>query len=163
MKRFGRNQKRRMREQVAQLQQGMAMDRALLADQRSRLDGLREEIRAAKRIAGAHAVLFSPERVHWEIEARQVVRRPVVGSVPRGFIGDPMKETFETVDLDVMLADAQITDWERRVHLQVTFRDSRVGYAITRQALEGIPKDELVRMLTREMAPMLAQQIAKLP
>lgn len=60
-KRFGRNQKRKMREQIENISNAEKMSRELARHYCTRLQDAKAEIEEAKRMVGEQSALFSPQ------------------------------------------------------------------------------------------------------
>jgi hypothetical protein len=165
-KRFGRNQRRRMREQVAGLEQAVQMDRALLQRQRGELHELSEEIRDAKAIVGAYSVVLEPDRLRVNGPPRDVVELPLPLLPNDEFVladddSAPPSYVEERVPLSVMLARVDEDQMKRAVHVRVEFAGGQWGYGMSQQAMAKLPARQLTKTIARELARVIAPEIRK--
>jgi hypothetical protein len=160
-RRFGRNQRRAASERVAELEQALQMDRALLAHVGERKRQLEQEISDAKRIVGHMSVLFDPVAIRLDGPARseiQLFSHSAVMEDAAPFFHAQSK----TIPLDVMIAAVKKKDggaFDSAVHCKVMFDDGCWGYAISEAALRLMPEDILVERIARELAMTIGQQL----
>lgn len=155
-RRYGRNQKRRARAAIAQLEQkatdlqtGMAMDRALLRSQTQRIEEQREQLKDVARILGTNFIGLQPALWNFsDKHAPDYFRSRVDG-------GDVRMQTLRT----------NITTAQDRpdymVHFRATLMDVVVGYSISECALRDGPEDYIVRRISDEMARLLMGELRK--
>lgn len=175
--RFGRNKRRRAREEIAALTQKLHEERVLLAhvgesdtmhralaahigQERRRLQ---EEIDDAKAIAGPHSALFAPATLKAD-KASAGQRTWDIGASPPLECGpyaaiDDQAIAFRRVSLERIIESAS-WDWlSRHMHLRLEFGGREVGYVISEQTLQEWPMETLVRMITREVAPAIVRAL----
>lgn len=163
-RRFGRNQRRAARQRVAELEQALQMDRALLARVGERKRQLEQEISNAKRMVGRMSVLFEPGATRLDGPARgkmQLFSHSAVMEDGRPFFHAQSK----TIPLDVMIATLKSKGggaFDDAVHCEVMFDDGCWRYAISEAALYAMPEDILVERVTRELAMTIGKDLAKL-
>lgn len=169
--RFGRNKRRRAREAISALQQRETDLLSTVEVERNRsleasrdAASLREEIRLAKAIAGPHSILFkAKDREHHSLNAGgsievDLVREFDLRPISIGSMHEMM--SFESVRLDTLVASVD-KDWLRRsIHVQLTFDERRVAYAVDDLTLRYVPPAELPSFLAREISPLLAEELA---
>jgi len=155
-RRYGRNQKRRARAEIAQreqtitnLQTGMAMDRALLRSQTQRIEELRGQLKDVASILGTNFIGLKPALWKFSDKHRpDYFRCPVDG-------GDVLMRTMRT----------GITDGNGRpdymVHFHVELAGEPVSYAISECALRDGPEDYIVRRISDEMARLLMGELRR--
>lgn len=155
-RRYGRNQKRRARADIAQLEQkatalqaGMAMDRELLRNQTQRIDELRAQLEDVAQIMGTDFIGLEPAL--WKFSDKHkldYLRCPVDG-------GDVLMHTMR----------ARITSDRLRpdyaVHFRAELAGEQVGYTISECALRDAPEGLIVRRLADEMARLLMIELRK--
>lgn len=177
-RRFGRNQKRHMREQIAQAEQrtasmtqAAAQCQVALANQSALLRETSDQLRAHKEffaeftsMVGKYAIMAGieprfmkniPTAPQWRMPAHQP--SPIFSAPSNASMMSKTKihaEVMELMDVDVVRN--QFTD---KLHVRGTLADGRVGYAISRAALYSMTVDELVRQIAPELARALAQSI----
>lgn len=160
-RRFGRNQRRRMREQVASLQGAMEMDRGLLRHQSWQLDALRNEISRAKRMVGHHSALFEPESMRLSGPKRGAIESYVSPPMDFAAVSDLRADSLTTtrIPLDVMLTRVDEGELDMCQHVRVQFGDGIWGYAISRAAMLRMPRRDLVEIVSKELAALIARDL----
>lgn len=172
-RRFGRNQKRRMREELlgavavadylevrlAECRKASEMDRALLRHQSEQIDHLRSIMTDAIRIAGEMSAIFPPNNMavdgpaRGRVMARQTTR-PLLPKSPVDFF----KMEIAAIDheLKVMLHSIRPERLRASTHVRVQFGDGGWGYAISEAALIDTPLDILSRRIAEELSKVIA-------
>ncbi|RKP44662.1 hypothetical protein [Pararobbsia silviterrae] len=165
-KRFGRNQRRRARERILELEHQDAISRRAIGDKTSELRVLREEIARAKRIAGEYSAAFDPQTLELNGPATQFVelfgRFGALNNVDYASVMDAVylpgramrvdpSHAFRTLTLPVILAHA-FDDMRGARHVRVTYCEQRVGYAISPLTLARIPFRTLVHQISDPIA-----------
>lgn len=139
-KRFGRNQRRHMREQINALRVSVTIGRVSSQHLRESINKLRSEIEEAKRMLPFHSVLFDAGVV--SLSARTM-------------------ETINLVNtpLPVLLSKIVPDGLNGAVHTHVRFGDGRWGYAVSRDALKLMPHDLLVRRISEGLALLISKDL----
>ena len=165
-KRFGRNQRRKMRERIAALDTALFMDRALQKRQRAMIDYLAHELSTARRIAGNLSVLFEtsdrPMRLSGPVQREIRVHKVEPLRAPSENSGDAIATTVQAVPLPVMVADLDQDKMSDAVHTRVCFGDGRWGYAVSGLAIQAMPFDVLVERMSKELALQIAHDLKKM-
>lgn len=155
-RRYGRNQKRRARAEIAKLEQkaanlqtGMEMDRALIRHQSQKIEEHREQLNFVASILGTNFIGLKPALWKFSDKHRlDYFRCPVAG-------GDVMMHTMRT----------GITDGNGRpdymVHFHVELAGETGSYAISECALRDGPEDYIVRRISDEMSRLLMDELRK--
>lgn len=186
-RRFGRNQRRRAREALAQageqlrqaedkasrFSEALEMDRALLRNVQSELAGRNAFIREVGEIVGRTAIIAGqPVKLNYKHHAKRGEMRGYGdGSIivepyqPLSFsLSDSIEHAsltrvqYETMELlDVSVVADQMRDM---MQAYVTLADETLVYGITRSALGKLSRNELVHRLTSEIATQLAVALA---
>jgi uncharacterized coiled-coil protein SlyX len=172
-RRFGRNQKRRMRAAMAEqaqsienLNTAIAMDRGLLERQGQNLDELRGWLSDIAERLGHYAIVtgnaerFEAEwlerRGHFQMQTPSSfdLSRALSLAIasPDSFIA--YRQMMDILDLEVV-ADEMRQD----MHCKVYFGDHRLGYAMSHHAIQHIPRRELIRRISEQLSLMLEQQL----
>ncbi len=155
-RRYGRNQKRRARAEIAKLEQrttelqtGMEMDRALLQSQGAKLSAQDARLKFVAKVLGTDFIGLEPALWKFKDKHRPDYFRAHVND------GDVMRHTMRT----------QITSACDRpdymVHFRVELAGEPVGYAISECALRDGPEDYIVRRISDEMAQLLVGELRK--
>lgn len=173
-KRFGRNQRRRARESIAELEQknaaltsGMAMDRGLLRHQSEQLADLRKQIAEAQKILGPYHVAFPAEDYVLGGKPRTPVGLPVM---PR-FSDNPFPSNPEIMPSPIMIEHKLLSVLGLHVyedeinmmrHVNVRFDGGSWGYAIDRATAATTPRDILIERIAIALAALIAEELAPL-
>lgn len=167
-KRFGRNQKRRMREQVANLQEALERDGSLLHHVSEKKRELEEVLCRARSILGNHVAL-PPE---------------LIGDHPYPLGGDfyadvpaPMplmpcadqQPAIESIHIQIArmhellswIEDGRATADGLAIHFCVQLDSGKAAYAISRRAIERLSAAELQRTIAPQIALELAGHLAR--
>lgn len=170
-RRFGRNQKRRMRAEqsalqaevdekslyISQLNQAMLMDRALLRKQHIDISNLRDALAEIAEEIGDQSALLGvkvrPYHVFTDGTRLPLHEKPPVSV--RALL-DTQQDMYRTVTTAVMrmLSVRAVADrMKGQIHLQVELADGAIGYAIS----EGAIRDMTPQFLERTVAPEIAR------
>lgn len=178
-KRFGRNQRRRMRQQIEAQEIRLAAfgdhqryTKKLLAEYDAEIRNTRMVLRDAeaaltnaRNLLGPYigfppAAIADPRRDgrdSFQYPIKPVMRSPT-SPVHLGDV-KAMTEILaaETAQMRVMYAKAVPDPIRKQIHLRIDMGDDAAAYAISDRALLDAPKDHILRLLTAEIAPMLAR------
>lgn len=155
-RRYGRNQKRRARAEIAQLEQkatelqaAMVLDRALLRHQTQKINELQSRLEDVARIMGTNFIGLEPAL--WKFQEKHQINRfrcPVDG-------GDVVMHTMMAgITKDQFRPDYM-------VHFRVDLAGESVGYTISEVALRHGPEEYIARRISEEMAQMLVRDLRK--
>jgi len=159
-RRYGRNQRRRARERIKDLETTIAMDRSLLRQTTARLEEAREINASIQRIVGANSILLPPQRVTMDGVARDRILFGVQANL-RSFYGAPgsIRDMQYTVnELRVMLSKLEADHTLLQQHVIVNFAGRRWGYAINEEAAVALAR---AGELEQYVAQVLARQISE--
>ena len=169
-RRFGRNQKRRMRAQMTELQQqveelrmAQEMNEGLQDEMWRRNSALEEILEHCRDVLGNDVALppqQSNERITPDSSGRFLIERqpPMVG------LGDcPLSGmTIDMVTRVMWTLMADVEDQRNRdgcVHLYVRLADETVAYTIAEEALARLSEDQLEKTIVVQMARALSIQL----
>lgn len=148
-KRFGRNQRRRLRQQVEQATEALAMADGLMRKMRRDRDELRGVIDDVEEALGPNFIGLPPQELVFQ--ARHLgPERTFRTTVP----GDQVV-TMAIMDID----SSEKSDGY--IHLRVRLDGKSVVYALSRPALLHSPARFIAQKMAMEMAPVLLQNIRK--
>lgn len=170
-KRFGRNQKRKLKAELEFLQCVNDSKSELINSQHQTIeqiqnqrDNLYEEMRRARNIAGNMCVLFAPEKFEGVVDeisnmVRIPIKKPLRWSPELEFLlATP--SALHILSLEVMIAMVEERPWDNMKHILVKYgKDKRWGYAFTPECLRNIPKNEVVTMITEQLAHLIMQEL----
>lgn len=165
-KRYGRNQKRRARERIAQLESARAMDQGLLAHVRRKLNDAEQVIDHARKVLGNDVALppldrgYHPSPLGGDFRMAEPTR-----SFSRTDKNSPIFLEHKVIQMRQLLSRIEFRDYPRAVHFYVRLDDGNVAYAIDERAFLQMRSDELEATLlgpiTRELARHLARYLSK--
>jgi hypothetical protein len=158
-----------MREQIAQiaadkahLECGMAMDRALLAEQGRMIGDYKDFAAAVADAVGREAVIAGeptflaisePKRPSFEMVAKQ--RLPLMACVD----AMPINAVLRPEIMRLLEVDAIRDSLSQQMHVRVRFANGDVGYAMSELAIQRMPEKELVRTIVPEIVTLFARQL----
>lgn len=149
-KRYGRNQKRRARERIAQLQLACTRDAGLLKYMADKARDLEGQIANLADALGVNYV---------GLPAREIAMK--VSDLKFGDSFRYLAPNNAVASAHLMHVDAE-HDERLSVHFRVRLGPGYVAYAVSSQALMSSPARFLARRMADEMAPTLLGEIRKL-
>ena len=146
---------------VAGLNAAHAMDAGLMRDMSRKLSQMRDELDRAKRIAGEMSVLFPAQRRDTEMDWRDQVQFRVAPPImwQPGNQLEVLRRQIRDIPLHVMLEKVSRDKLSQAVHLEIVFKDRKVGYAISDVALDAMPTGDAVQEIAMQMAQQLTSAI----
>lgn len=168
-KRFGRNQKRRMREEIADLSQAVSglraareLDARLLAHQQNIIQIGDEALKRVEKVFGKHTALLPPKPISargnsrpdgfFEMQTDEYKFNPA--SSPDNDL--VFNRTTTISRLHYVLARVKKEDLpDFGAHVVVNFADRRAAYAATASAIDHMDK----RTITQHISESIAQYI----
>lgn len=180
--RFGRQQKRKMRAEIAEKQLEtirLIADKGNLKRQTERLQmavsnqlhkimQLQGEIDRAKQIIGCHSALFAPTDLNMGEKERGFVNIPVKKSVTPDYTewslsaeSSILNESIMFTSLDVLLSDTRINYPDFGYHCMVNFGGKRWGYAANNTAIQVMTRNELVQLMANSLAHQIVDDLKK--
>lgn len=170
-RRFGRNQRRRAREQVAALEQtnrkldfSASLHQMLATERAKRLVELEQIIADARRILGPFHVALPIENYEVDGEPRdfvEVLVPPAMNMAPHQDGEAPAMKVCTQVVLHVLgltVVEDMVADLR---HARVYFAGNVSRYAITRRAMAETPRDVLFDRTARHLAHDLAREFGR--
>lgn len=154
-RRFGRNQKRAMRQELEAWQQANAMTEGLLRHVSNQRDRLHDDLDTVRSALGPNFIGLPVDEVALkltELHPDDQFRMPV------GPAGD------EIVSMHTMrVRDIDDDNPKACIHLRVTLAGVEAAYAMSEQALFGmkVPDSVLVGHIVRELAPFVLKAVRK--
>jgi len=158
-KRFGRNQRRRLRQRIANLEEEVQKDedsvkrlRQELRDKKAELDHVARMIEAV----APNSVCLSAKTVRMDECPPETYKMGVYPKTPLDYtLNDLEPFTFREINLSrlkVVLEEYR-SAFEVAVHVLIE-NNAEVGYYITREALEcvGLPRDYIAREVVMALA-----------
>lgn len=166
MRRFGRNQRRRAREQIASLQCAHEMDRELLRHQSDKLADMRREIAMAKEIAGQMSVLFPAREtvnVQWESTRTpvRVIPRQHFDLTPIGVAEIAPNACIQMVDLQTLVAGIEVNRLTGAMHAYIRFADKDLAYGISASAWHSMSRMARKQRIIEVLPKLFVDELAK--
>lgn len=159
-KRFGRNQRRRARERIAELEERGTRMRKAVATRDERIRDLEEHIKYVAAVLG-HMNVLAGEKLE-QLEG--------CGDRMQVYVPEPMSSPFMDMDetevacVEIMrlLEVEAVRDMAgRSIHAIVCLADKKAAYAISETALRKMPREALRKLLERQVAPLLCAILAE--
>lgn len=159
-RRFGRNQKRRMRAELAAAQEtGVKLERTISSIRAAGQDN-EYAVKLTADILGQHFVALPPQQMKMSRGIGQLVKlqkmedpRCLTYAGAQDFAPQLCSALMELETFDVSAHKNELRDM---VHLRVQNQRGEWAYAISRAALENVPHDYLVRKIAHELAIAIA-------
>lgn len=167
-KRFGRQQKRRMREEIERLEARAAWLERDLYHLREISRESRRAVELTASILGRYFVglpvcpIESPSLsdLAGRIEMDSGHRYVDPGAFVQDFSGvSPTELTYAIQELTVIGMEAHLNRISGMMHARITFDDHPIGYAIDKKALLSLPPKVACRMISEQVVPLLAQEL----
>lgn len=172
--RFGRNKRRRARQQIEALQakatedavaiikmdNWVAQTRGLLEHVGRQRDALQDQVDTARMMLPEGSVLFEPRAVRHGGRPGDAVlleRSELVSLEPIGSIDAISKRSVRAEPLETIIARIRPDEIEGRVHAIIDYADGSKAYGITREVIESTSREGLVELMMRNFAPMLVK------
>lgn len=176
-RRFGRNQKRRMREQIAAAEISSAaalghanmmramleLERGLLHETSEKLHSLTEFFSLVANRVGKYATIAGPMPAFMKnavVHDRwRVPVMPPVSAKPFDFTKAGASDMAAIQEEILRLLDVDVVrdHFAHQMAIKATLADQRIGYMISESAIRKMSLQEL----TDRLAPMVAQEIAR--
>lgn len=159
-RRFGRNQRRRMREQLAaqeaegqRWQDAYHREVGLLHHVREKKRDLEETLQAIYALVGPWSIVAPPHPVELQ-PGMTSIRLPV----PDQPAAASMKAVQPFEILHAVEVAASREEFRRLMHLQLSCRGEKVRYSISEEALYR-PSEAIRAFVTRQLAPQLVEAL----
>lgn len=149
-KRFGRNQKRRLIQELAQLQEVNQTHVEVAVTQISENSRLRAALRDSEAVLGVDNPAFPANRME-----------AIAHSKGDPFLVVHMRNGSEAYPM-TMNTQERPFDHREQAHVFLTYKHHRWGYAITDEALRRYPREVLAQRMASEFTNMVLDQLNKL-
>lgn len=157
-KRFGRNQKRRMRRAIEIFEKQRTQDQHAIDNLKDRVDSHREFFEYVLDIVGPNSVI-NPEPAGVEFGADYDMRTAVY-TEPINPWSDTSIAKAQTTVVHALHTAAVKDKLRGAMHFRVRLRNGEVRYALTDEAIAALPKHVLERVLHREITRQMAHCLA---
>jgi len=168
-KRFGRNQRRKLRDRVAELEQGFMLAQGITRHVARERDQLRDCITDVERVLGLHHVALPPKGIAFPCTQAQAdgLTHVNLQNGPRfEHYSDqpssaPIDYRISNIHVALMHVSAHLDATRPAVHCIVQYLDNRWAYAITEQALQTISVDRLAAEIAPQIAAAMKRDMAE--
>lgn len=163
-KHFGRSQKRKLRERIAELETAYQLESGLKSHIRRTRDQLSRTLAVVERVLGKHFAALPPQEIRVPASFRNT---PVINLLLEGrfklsftdtFQPIPVSERCEIVQAWLLHTDVEFEPLRHEVHVVLSYEGAnqpRAAYMISEGALATMHQDDLVQ----HIAPMLARSL----
>lgn len=160
-KRFGRNQRRRAREEQARLSAALEMSQGLARHLSESRASLESEIEDAKEFACRFSAAFEPQA--WDLGGPRRGRVEVYEEPRFSFEAamSPAEATIQRLPLQMLLAEVDTDPFRSAMHCRVRFGDGTWGYGMTDQAIRSMPRRRFVELVAKSLAEQIAMDLGK--
>lgn len=167
-KRFGRNQKRRMRQQIEQLEKDLHNHKCWMYQERQLNARNREIVAETAQVLGHYFMTLDPMEqevrdldalIHgWRVH---FPGRLDCADAATGYEQQQQRARFMEVVLPVLYGSVFADKLGQHIHIRFTYAGHDVGYAIRLESLRMLPHDVAVRRISQEMARFLYKELGK--
>lgn len=157
-KRFGRNQKRALKQVIADVSAAHMLDCELIKKQRQLIDQQHNTLEDIAEIFGEHFIGLEPASTTTSSLSGEirVYRRSTMAVFPPGSMCDAISNSLARIDaMKTTKVRAWIDDMDRRQHVRVVTPGGEVAYAYTEGAFDGLPRHIVLRKIATAMAEHL--------
>jgi hypothetical protein len=166
-KRFGRNQKRRMREQIETLEKDLHNHKCWLYQERQLAARNREIVAETAHVLGRHFITLEPsDEVVQSLDALAGGWRAFQYLPDRSYSIEQIEPTSQTIMetvLPVLWGSMHADHLSQFTHFRFTYAGKEVGYAITKEALGMLPPAWKAKRIAGEMTRQLISQLWEVP
>jgi hypothetical protein len=169
-RRFGRNQRRRARERIAELERASASCMVVVQQEQRRADAYRAIVDGIKDALGPDSVLFEPvmrEAMNYFLPTVAIQEQVDLGGVEEWNQSLNAMSTIRQHTADVFSAGIERDHFARRIHFLLEFKDRAIAaYAIDSRLLDDAKRNGrlahlIERNITRVMARMFMAELMK--
>lgn len=166
-KRFGRNQKRAMREEISALQMARQMDAGLLRNMRSDMACAEGALRRVEELLGPHTAALPPKRIKTDVEPqsdgssyftayRQYQTARYWDSPPQDMrvLGTRVTRMCSVLS---RLKEADRPDFG--VHFFASFNGANAAYAASDEAIKSMRRADLAQHISESIAHHIVNQL----
>jgi hypothetical protein len=162
-KRFGRNQKRKMKEQIETANAIAGRESELRHELEMIGDRNRRIVKDTARILGNYFISLEPSTkdvryIHQLIEGIRIPKKQSISfDLTKDF--DTLQQAFfvEQV-LPVIYGSTHRDDLMDRIHYRIEYKGKKVGYALDQKSMDIIPNDLLIDRIARTVAECFVER-----
>ena len=158
-KRFGRNQKRRMRQAIEALEKLRTRDQQAIVSMRTRVEDHRRFLEYILDIVGQDSILNPEPRM---VDAAAIDRgsKVIYRSYPQFHVDDSNLDTVRDFISHVLQTRVVLDRMRGAVHFLASMRNGDVWYAMTDEAIAAMSNRQLEAVIHQHIARQLAHQLS---
>jgi hypothetical protein len=159
-KRFGRNQRRRMREQIVNAHDALRMSNGMLRAVSEKCDSIERAMDEARYVLQNSIALPPLLYSHHPDPLGRDWSKPGSTSLREFMYTEGLQHvSVKTHHMHALLVEAQKTPPDGRLHVRTTLDSGCVAYNISSEALYSMPEDYLKEILHREISRQMAHEL----
>jgi hypothetical protein len=162
-KRFGRNQKRAMREQIRQNKQCIDTKNQSILELKRMLNESNTVIERTSQVLGDHFVTLPVKTVavkeileRFQVSIFQPHRSYAINSAVIQAL-----DLIDIIDIDTYQASLNVDELRGTVHMRYQSINGSVGYGLSEHAWRKLSEAHLIDLLTKQIAPEMAKHLIK--
>lgn len=161
-KRFGRNQRRKLREQAENLSAALLREQGILRHQSGIIERQKESLEAVASTLGSYFSGLPAKTLEVDQLLRQI-RLPA--PIPLGKLAFRPSEEVEQIVrhamhvLDCMAPEHVLDDLRGCMHVKVRTKHGDAAYAVSDMAVRNTPRELLIRQLSEELAIYIGRKV----
>lgn len=161
-KRFGRNQKRAMREQIKILERSVLCKNEKINELRTDLYASSVVIERTKQVLGDHFVTLPVQTT----EVEDMLRRFKVSifsptEVSYSKTNSAVLDALDYIELDTHQASVHADELRGMIHMHYRSISGEVAYSLSDNAWRKLSESHLVELLKQRIAPEMAQHLIR--
>lgn len=153
-KRFGRNQKREMRQQIADLERQVEKERKTYAT-------LEATVEHTARVLGSNSVALPPKHLGTCYDSVKTYKVPRMRELRALEITSPtsvVSSALSFIELQVIRGDAEFDTYRQEIHGYVNV-GGKTAYACSKLATLSIPPEFIARELAGLLEPLISREL----
>ena len=160
-KRFGRNQKRKMRAALAETAAVAQRWERAADQQKNKARELAEELRDVARKLTEYTVFLAPQVTRVDSPLRRMTMAPKVSAYAAADSDMAIRESLRTIDLMTTELDVEHDPYTRAVHINFMFGDDKLSYAVSEEGMRALGAREVAWYATESMRWALETRLVK--
>ena len=159
-KRFGRNQKRAMREQIRNNEQWIETKNQTILELKRMLNESNTVIERTSQVLGDHFVTL-PIKTH---EVKEILERFKVSIFQpnRNYaINSAVMQALDLIDIDTYQASLKVDELRGTIHMRYQSISGDVGYGLSEHTWRKLSEGHLIELLRQEIAPAMAYHLIR--
>lgn len=159
-KRFGRNQKRKMREQVKLLERSVRYKNEQISELRNELYSSSVVIGRTKQVLGDHFATLPVQT----LEVKDMLQRFKVSIFKPSHYQDvnaSVLDALNYIDMDTHQASVHADELRGTIHMRYRSISGEVAYSLSDHAWRKLSEVHLIELLKQQIAPEMAQHLIR--